>query len=209
MRVPDRPPTRPGRRRRRSSSRRAPRPASRSRSRRWWPPCSSRSDPPTPTPSPLLGRHPDVHHDLGAARPPALHGPVRLTGRSPRRPTSGRGATYAAGATRIRPPLAAAETEMDPVKRAAHLHPDERPRGAERRRDPGALAGPGRGVSNKVRNTEQSPWESDFWNQPTGTARPERRDDPGMTVAAPSQRDPPTFATRPRRLGDAGGMTHG
>ena len=58
----------------------------------------------------------------------------------------------------------AAETEMDPVEAGRPLHPDERPADPERRRDPGALAGARGGRLQQARNTEQSPWESDFWN---------------------------------------------
>ena len=69
----------------------------------------------------VLLRHPDVHDDHDAARSRAVHEPVHARGRSPPRRTSGRAATSRAGRNDgVRQGCsAAAEGELDPVKRAA------------------------------------------------------------------------------------------
>ena len=60
----------------------------------------------------------------------------------------------------------AAEGEMDPVKRAAHVHQDERPRHPERGRDPGGAAAAG------ARRREQAAgWSRAAGTRTSGTCR--------------------------------------
>ena len=68
----------------------------------------------------------------------------------------------------VRPDLQGGRARDGPGEAGGDVHQDERPAHPERRGDPGAVAGRAwRPSRNKIRNTEQSPWESDFWNHAT------------------------------------------
>ena len=109
-----------------------------------------------------------MYNDETGAGPALVHAACSPPGRWPARPISGTGATSPGGATKsttgsTRPP----ETEMDPVKRAAHLHQDERPRHPECGGDPRALAQRRRGGRvAKLRGMDLSGWDTNVWRLP-------------------------------------------
>ena len=101
----------------------------------------------------------------------------------------------------------AAESEMDPVKRAAMFIKMNDLLTQNVVVIPVLWRARVAAVSNKIRNTEQSPWESDFWNHATLVPRgvaPPRPAIPGRRGRTRRPRDLSGFSSRPQ-----GGTAHG